>query len=133
MLFADLFKKHKSHPLSEKDLRWNRFIEEICENNDLSDLDGVRRTAWLCFWYDSEINNGGHLGFFDNYNQIDKNELARAIAAVGSDEIAENFLAAASCEDEEKYTEYDEKYFSFSPALIDLLMNYVEKHRDEIL
>lgn len=132
MFITNLFKKHKPNTLSDKDLRWNRFIEEVCVENDLSDLDGVRRTAWLCFQYDAEINNGGHFGFFDNYPEIESNELANAITAVGCAEIAQNFLAAAKSKDKEDYTEYDEKYFTFSPALIDLLMDFVEKNKDEI-
>lgn len=42
--------------MSEKDLRWNRFIEDICYR-DIAELSPIQRKAVLCFWYDAEIKN----------------------------------------------------------------------------
>ena len=79
MSIFNFFKQNKSKSLSEKDLRWNRFIEEICQNKDLSELSGVRRNAWLCFWYDAEINNSGHPSFFDCFGEINPQEMTNAL------------------------------------------------------
>lgn len=54
--------KLKKYQLSEKDLLWNKFIDEIC-SRELSALNKTQKTAALAFWYDAEMNNGGHCGY----------------------------------------------------------------------
>jgi hypothetical protein len=43
---------------------WNAFIASISDPFRI--LTAPQRVARLIFWYDSEINNGGHLQFFLN-------------------------------------------------------------------
>ena len=52
--------------MSEKDTLWNRFIEEICDR-DAETLSPIQKKAVLCFWYDAEMQNGGHSGYLDCY------------------------------------------------------------------
>lgn len=44
---------------------WNAFVDLLAMEN-YTDLDEVQRAAHLCFWYDSEVQNGGHLQYFAN-------------------------------------------------------------------
>lgn len=73
--------------MTEKDTLWNRFIEEICDH-DTETLSPIQKKAVLCFWYDAEMQNGGHSGYLENYPEINPDELADAIMTVGNKEMA---------------------------------------------
>lgn len=117
--------------MSEKDLRWNRFIYEIC-SQDITELSEVQKNAVLCFWYDTEMNSGGHSGYFDCYPQTDPAELTAAIISVGYKEIADNYQKAISEGENDDWEETDNVYYEFSPSLFDCLEEYVEKNKDII-
>ena len=119
--------------LSEKDLRWNRFIEEICVDGDLSTLSEKQRKAVLCFWYDSEMQNGGFSQYQDSYPDTDPDELKEALATIGNETIVRNYCKALEEGEQDDWVETDAEYGSFSPSLGDLLQEYVEKNKDEIL
>jgi len=123
----------KQTSLSEKDLRWNRFIEEICVNGELSSLSGKQRIAALCFWYDTEMMNGGFCQYQDNYPDTDPNELKEALATVGNEEIVRNYCKALEEGEQNDWVETDAEYGSFSPTLCELLQDYVEKNKDEMV
>ncbi len=40
--------------------KWNQFVNLLAVEN-YDDLTDIQRIAHLCFWYDSEVENGGHL------------------------------------------------------------------------
>lgn len=44
--------------MTDKDSRWNAFIDEVCYR-EISSLSDVQKNAVLCFWYDAEMNSGG--------------------------------------------------------------------------
>ena len=77
--------------MTEEDLGWNRFIEDVC-CRDITSLSEIQKKAVLCFWYDAEMNSGGYSGFADCYSDIDTRELAEAILTVGYKEIADNYI-----------------------------------------
>ena len=149
MGFIDIFKKYKgddkakadniekqakeckSALLDEKRIkRWNIFIEDVC-NREYEDLSPTQKKAVLCFWYDAEVNNGGHCGYFDCYPEVNPNDLEEALRCVGNDEIAENFIAAVNTTDEDSncWEKMDSRYYKFSPPLIDYIEQYVEDNR----
>lgn len=131
MKFFDCFKKKQGNALSEEISRWNKFIAEVC-SKDLSGLSGIRKNAVLCFWYDAEVNNGGHGLYFDCFREVKPQQLYDAIVAVGYKEIAENFAKAAAEGEQDDWREADHAYGCFSPSLCDCLMEYVEKHKVDI-
>ena len=51
-----IFKKFSKskYVFSEKDLLWNKFIDEICFKN-LDELNEISKIAVLAFWYDTEM------------------------------------------------------------------------------
>lgn len=113
--------------------RWNLFIEDVC-NRERVDLSPVQKKAVLCFWYDAEVNSGGHLGYFDSYQDTDPAELAEALRCIGTEEMAQNYLDAVHMTEEESdgWEEMDSRYYEFSPTLTDLIEQYVEDHRTEM-
>ena len=117
--------------MTDKDLRWNNFIETICYR-DLSTLSTIQKKAVLCFWYDAEMNSGGYSGYMDCYPNTDKKELVEAITTIAYKEIADNYLKAVEEGESDSWVESDMAYYKFSPSLSDCLMEYVEKNKDVI-
>lgn len=109
---------------------WNGFIEDVCECETLSP---IQKTAVLCFWYDAEMQGGGHSGYFDCYPETSPEELVAAVKTVAYGEIADNYQRALDEGEKDGYTETDEAYYGFEPSLFDCLRNFVEKNKDEIL
>lgn len=141
-LFANskYLNKKEDRPPIPKD--WNKFIYEVCDK-DLDELSGIRRAAALCFWYDAELQNGGHSGFFDCQPEIDPEELISAINLIGSKEIADNFRKALDerkrygdddddDDEDDGYETVDNAYYDFVPSLCDFLMRFVENNKEEI-
>ena len=75
--------------MTEKDTLWNRFIEEIGDR-DAGTLSPIQKKAVLCFWYDAEMQNGGHSGYRDCYSETNPDELEDAILTIGNKDIADN-------------------------------------------
>lgn len=117
--------------MTEQDIRWNRFIEEIC-GCDLSVLSPVQKKAVLCFWFDSEMENGGHSGHLENHPETNPDELENAILAIGGKEIADNYRKAITDGEEDDWEEADNAYYDFDPSLCDCLQEFVEKNKDVI-
>lgn len=115
----------------DKNSIWNRFIAEICFR-DIDSLSEIQKNAVLCFWYDSEMNSGGHSGYFDCYPDVIPQELINAIIAVSYKAIADNFQKALSEGENDGYVETDTAYYNFSPSLADYLEEYVERNKDVI-
>src|SRR5260370_34171286 len=44
---------------------WNAFVD-LLANSTLAELTDIQRHPHLVFWYESEVQNGGHLQFFEN-------------------------------------------------------------------
>jgi uncharacterized protein DUF4375 len=44
---------------------WNAFVN-VLTMEDYSDLSPEQRPAQLVFWYENEVQNGGHLQYFEN-------------------------------------------------------------------
>ena len=88
-----LFKRNKknSYILSEKDKRWNRFIEDVCFRN-LSSLSKIQRKAVICYNYDVEMNNGGFSLYRDCYPAINSTELKEALIEISNEDIANNYM-----------------------------------------
>jgi hypothetical protein len=120
-----------TYKLSEEDIRWNRFIEEICFK-EISTLSPIQKNAVLSFWYDSEMNSGGHSGYFDCYPETQPHELLTALDAIGALAMADNFKDALQTGEADDYETADNAFYSFEPSLTDVLMKYVERYKDDI-
>ena len=63
-------------------VQWNAFIDLIALE-DYEDLTDVQRLAHLVFWYDSEVQNGGHLQYFANSSGSRAIEAVEALSELG--------------------------------------------------
>lgn len=146
MFLVDKFKNYKRNKmmlkfendclndlyLSDEDVVWNKFIYEVCER-DLDTLSVMGRNAVLCYFYDSEMNNGGHKSYFDWYRgEIEIQFLEDALLEIGNKDILSNYKEALEYGENDDYQRTDDVYFSFEPSLEELLNNYVVINKDEI-
>lgn len=119
--------------MSDKDKRWNTFIDVIC-SKELSELTPMQKEAVLCFWYDAEMNSGGHSGYFDCYPDTDPEELASALTKIAGKRFADNYLKALqeAADDDNGFEDTDDAFYSFEPSLTNHLEEFVEFHKHEI-
>lgn len=120
-------------------LVWNAFVG-LAIDSDYEELTPVQRVAHLAMWYDSEVQNGGHLQYFENHGTEHLQETLAALSTVGA-HCQRGVLAEAghqrlsrqrapirSVEEyvgrahEGEYGEYDRRYYECEPVLcVDLL------------
>lgn len=62
---------------------WNAFIDLIA-TEDYENLNQIQRVANLCFWYDSEVQNGGHIQYFENKGTERVYETIKALKSLGA-------------------------------------------------
>jgi hypothetical protein len=48
---------------------WNEFVHLLAMSKD-SELTEIQRVAHLVFWYEHEVQNGGHLQYFENRDSL---------------------------------------------------------------
>lgn len=129
---------------------WNAFVS-ILARESYSDLDEVQRVAHLCFWYDSEVQNGGHLQYFENRGMSLINETLVALDELEAKcqrdaleaaircycgktrdpiESVEDYVSAAR---EGEFADFDSRYYACNPDMQKLLADYFEKNRDHFV
>ncbi|MHB9142622.1 MAG: DMP19 family protein [Paludibacter sp.] len=133
--------------VEEEPLRlWNSF-KDLLATDDYADLDEIQRIAYLCFWYDSEVLRGGHLGYFVNQRLDLLNETVKALSTLGaasqssllkgaSDKLSVTSKAASESVEEYleraiegDFDEFDDGYYVCHPNITDLLAWYFEQNR----
>ena len=122
----------KRDPNSNDAKIWEKFIEQICTKK-LKDLSDIQRPAVLCFFYDREMNIGGHVGYFDNYPKIKPEDLKEALTIVANKTYVNNFEEALEHGKEDNYEKTDAMYKKISPCLTEYIEEYVLKNKKEIL
>src|SRR5947208_3297473 len=61
---------------------WNAFVQIGFSGYD--NLDAVQRVAHHALWYDSELNNGGHLQYFETHGTKRCRQVISAIKQIGA-------------------------------------------------
>ncbi len=122
----------KRDPNSKDSKIWEKFIEQICPKK-LKDLTEIQKNAVLCFYYDREMNIGGHVCYFDNYSKVKNEDLINALKIVSNKKFVENFEEAIATGKEDNYEKTDAMYQKLSPCLTEYLEEYVLKNKDVIL
>jgi hypothetical protein len=138
-------------------LAWNAFVYLIANENN-EDFSPLQRIASLAFGYDSEVQNGGHLQYFENRGTARAHELAEALGALGAMQHKHIFLEALAgwnskqrelIETVERYSQtalegefagLDSAYSRCSPTIQQLLENllatnfqeFIELQQDEV-
>jgi hypothetical protein len=71
------------------DLAVSKALTEIALMHEYEELDDVQKVAHLSIWYESEVNNGGHLQYFHNRRLQWIEETIAALATIGASGQAE--------------------------------------------
>jgi len=131
-------------------LVWNEFID-LLANEDELDLSEIQKNAKRAFVYDSEIQNGGHLQYFENERLTDYSKIIKSLIEIGASEQA-NILEKASLQflakkrkpilnvlsfvkkaKEDEYSEFDNLYYNIKPDMNNYLNDYLEKYKNEFI
>ena len=137
-------KAAEAHPY----LIWNAFVNLVAME-EYASLSAVQRQGHLVFWYDSEVQNGGHLQFFLNRGTDLVEETLASLRANGLPchasvlrRAAEAWLASErrapdSVEEyveialEDEFGEFDQAFHGCRPDVHEALQRHLERHRDE--
>ncbi|MCL5279625.1 MAG: DMP19 family protein [Planctomycetes bacterium] len=129
---------------------WNAYVN-LLAMEDYRDLSPEQRPAHLVFWYEHEVQNGGHFQYFEN---LGTEHLAETISALellratGQQQIlreaselwlsrsrpriqtVEEFCAA---ELEREFNTLDSRFHLCTPALVDCLETYLNDHQSSFV
>ena len=116
-------------------------------------LASVQIAPHLAYWYDSELQNGGHLQYFLNRGIVEAREALDALTLLGASNqrrVLENAIEAydqSGIDDkkpdtvdeycnialEEHFDELDSEYYDCTPDMTELLRCYLEAHVDDFI
>ena len=141
----------------EPQLLWNTFVKFL-STADTREMNDVQMAAQLPFWYDAEVQNGGHLMYFENNctklgDKVDVLIMATldALKIIGAGRQAQVLGRAADVyfsqprqhtKDPDEYSQielegefekFDIEYGQVSPAIDDLLKEYLQAHTDNFV
>lgn len=124
--------------------KWNQFIDMLAIE-EYKDLTEIQKVAYLCFWYDFEVQNGGHLQYFLNRGTKLASQTSNALKTIGADSQAMIFTKAVNIfntmelsrienfADEGKFLALDLEYYAIQPTMDDFLERYLEKYETEFI
>ena len=129
---------------------WNAFVGLLAETES-NQLTATQRAAQLVFLYESEVQNGGHLQFFENIGTGQIHDLVGALKRLGAACHA-NVLAVAgerwsekdrlkirSVEEyvgiarEGEFESLDRAFHECQPTLVDALEGYLRQHEPDFV
>jgi hypothetical protein len=129
---------------------WNAFVDLLSMEN-YSDLDKMQRPAHLVFWYDAEVQNGGHMQYFENWGTGLLLETLEALLMLGAEcqhhvlELASQQFLSKERPDIETVDQYvsialqgefdvfDSTYHTCEPSIQKLLEDYLEMHKEHFI
>ena len=145
-------KVNRQEAVSRPEVIWNGFIH-VLAMSERKDLASIQVAPHLAFWYDSEVQNGGHLQYFLNKGLGQARDALDALQLLGADaqrailveaiEIYERSDASRwQVESDEDYSslamegpfdEQDAAYYDCAPEMTDLLQRYLDSHTDDFI
>lgn len=135
---------------TDDSLVWNGFIN-VLAMSERTDLTPAQVAPYLAFWYDSEVQNGGHLQYFLNKGVDEAKDALDALALFKADAQREILLSAIDTyihsniddwETAEEYDalwtqghfdEHDSRYYECTPEITELLQRYLDNHADDFI
>jgi hypothetical protein len=142
--------------VTEADLRansgaiWNAFIDLLATTEEY-DLSALQRTAHLVFWYESEMQNGGHLQFFSNWDTKRASETVLSLGAIGAPGHAQilkqaldrwtsiarlppgDNLEYSAVASEMEFNDLDHAFSDQRPDLVQVLERHLSEHEAEYI
>ena len=131
-------------------LLWNEYVD-LLAMSDYSLLTQSQRTAYLAFWYDAEVQNGGHLQYFENQGIGYLDETITALASLGAvcqrdvlsrarvkyeltlrpkNQSVTSYIEVAL---QDEFGEFDQMYHSCHPGIMEFLKLYLEANESEFI
>lgn len=122
---------------------WNAFVE-LLASSPYEDLSPPQRVAYLAFWYDAEILDGGHRRYFETHGV---ERLAETLAALGElgatsqqtvlGDAARLWSARSAAETADALDRLlgalDDRYHAAEPELGELLQAYLDERLTEFV
>jgi len=129
---------------------WNSFVD-LLTTESFEGLNEIQRSAYLCFWYDCEVLNGGHLQYFENRGTTQLNNTVNALTMIGANDQAklledayyiysgksrkaintiEDYVGVAQ---EGEFNKIDMCFYDCNPQMQDILEEYLNRHRDQFV
>jgi len=125
---------------------WNAFVD-VLAMEDFERLSPEQRPAHLVFWYESEVQNGGHFQYFENRGTEHLAATIEALGLLGAAcqqrvlrEAGELWLSRSRprvqtaeefCDEalEGEFESFDSRFHDCSPSLQECLEEYLERHQ----
>ena len=151
---------HRSDAERQPELVWNAFVDLIVEE-DFGVLSPTQAVAHLAFFYDAEVQNGGHAQYFHNVGLPIAHDTVTALRSLGLDCQAAVLRKALGDAESSSATQrgdtfdvrallrwlnpfrrtertyhlepHDEAYHRCSPTITAALHEYLTGHVDEFL
>jgi hypothetical protein len=129
---------------------WNEYVN-LLAMSDYKDLTRTQRAAHLVFWYEHEIQNGGHLQYFENHGTARVGEVIHALRRLSVDSQADILSRAAAhfskkgrrrIKSVEKYIEialegefdvFDRAFHRCRPSLVQALEAFLAHNQPEFV
>ena len=129
---------------------WNGFIE-LLACTAWEELGTSQRPAALVFWYESEVQNGGHLQYFMNGHVDRGDETVQAPTQLGADAqaivlgralqrwravarlLAADALEYAAIAGEPEFDDLDREFHACQVTLIDALYRHLASHKERFV
>jgi hypothetical protein len=129
---------------------WNSFVSLLAEYG-YEELTQEQRPAHLVFWYESEVQNGGHLQYFVNRGVEFLDETIAALEMLGAtrqqqilrdagvlfmsrkrDPIrsVDNYVSLAL---EGEFNHFDQSFYECSPTLIQCLERHLQENQSHFV
>lgn len=125
---------------------WNAFVE-LLSSSEPQELSSAQRPAQRGFWYDAEIQNGGHLQYFLNLGPVEAQAAVsdlRDLGAISFSELLQEAISIwqaqerqspASAEEyvelaaEGEFERIDATYYAVLPPLIEILEKHLNQYQ----
>ncbi|MEK7780194.1 MAG: DUF4375 domain-containing protein, partial [Verrucomicrobiota bacterium] len=129
---------------------WNAFVD-LLSMEDYSELSIEQRPAYLVFWYESEVQNGGHFQYFENRGTEQLVATVEALGLLGATyqqkilrEAGELWLSrsrshAQSTQEfcdaalQGEFESFDSRFHACSPNLQESLEAYLEQYQSSFV
>jgi len=150
MSHPHLYRKASTRQLERKPhVLWNEYVDLLAMSDYA--LTQVQRIAHLAFWYDAEVQNGGHLQYFENKGITRVDETIAALRNLGA-QCQSEVLSRASIQFlsrpraripsaseyieialQGEFDEFDQAYHACHPEITELLKTYLEANEAEFI
>src|SRR5271165_25967 len=116
----------------DANLLWNSFVSLLALEK-YEELSAEQRPAHLVFWYENEVQNGGHDQYFENRGTEHLQETIAALGSLGA-KCQQSVLQAAAkrflkTTDDADLSDFDSKFEDCSHSLTEHLENHLAKHQ----